>query len=114
MENYEFDRPVLSLEEKAILEQFREDHSRDASGRFIIPLLIKNNTPPLGDSRSQAVRRFKSFQRSLRAKSQFDQFAVAMREYFYMGHAEVVPEKELNKAYTDVFLPSNARGVEGI
>ena len=43
------------------------------------------------------------------SKSRFGQFALVLKEYLEMGHAEVVPEMELNRAATDVFyLPMHA------
>ena len=91
------------------MEHFREGHTRDASGRFIVPLPTKADAPPLGDSRSHAVRRFKSLECLLRAKSHFGQFTVVLKECLEMGHAEAVPETELNKASTNVlYLPMHA------
>ena len=84
------------------MEHFHKGHARDTSGRFSVFLSIKSDAPLLEDSRSQVVRRFKLLEHSLRAKCQFDQFSVAVNEYFVMGHAEAVPTMELNKVSTDV------------
>ena len=48
-EDYNMQQPVLSLEEKAVVEHFKKTHSRDASGRFIVPLPMKSNATPLGE-----------------------------------------------------------------
>ncbi len=37
----------LSLDEKLVVEQFRKDHRRDDSGRFIVPLPRKTDTKPV-------------------------------------------------------------------
>jgi len=64
---------------------------------------------PLGESRSLAVRRFLSLERSLRCKDQFQGLGDVIEEYFEMGHAELVPEADLNKPCKDVFyLPMHA------
>ena len=55
----------LSLEERTIVGHFQETHSRFPEGRFIVSLLKKPGVPPFGESRSQAVRRFLSLERSL-------------------------------------------------
>ena len=39
----------------------------------------------------------------LHAKNQFDQFSKVMKEYFNLGHAELVPAGELNLPTSDVF-----------
>ena len=57
----------------------------------------------LGESRSQAVRRFLSLERALRAKDQFKDVEAVMREYFEMGHAEKVPGPDLEKSQEDVY-----------
>ena len=63
----------------------------------------------LGESRSQAMRRFLSLERSLYAKEQFDEFDSVMNEYFEKGHAELVPLDDLEKSLQDVFyLPMYA------
>ena len=45
----------------------------------------------MGESRSQAIRRFLSLERSLHSKGQFEELDLVMKEYFDMGHAEQVP-----------------------
>ena len=63
----------------------------------------------MGESRSQAVRRFLSLERSLHAKNQFEDFSTAMEEYFLMKHAELVPAPALEKPPQEVFyLPMHA------
>jgi hypothetical protein len=74
-----------------------------SNGRFVVPLPKKQNVKPIGESRSQAVRRFLSLEHTLRAKNQFDQFGEVMKEYFDVGHAELVPPGELNLPTSDVF-----------
>ena len=64
----------------------------DDTGRYIMHD-ISTNVTPLGESRSLAVRRFKAFERLLRAKSQLNKYILAMREYFQMGHAHPFPHQ---------------------
>ena len=42
-------------------------------------------------------------EQSLRRKNQHEPFASVMQDYFNLGHAESVPEKDLNKPESDVF-----------
>ena len=99
----------LSPEERAVVQHFEKNHTRDESGRFVVPLPKNAQSKPLGESRSQAVRRFLSLERSLRSKNQFQDFAAVMEEYFEMDHAELVPVADLQKPPKDVFyLPMHA------
>ena len=58
---------------------------------------------PLGESGLLAVRRFKTLECTLKAKSKFDKFANTMKEYFEMNHAEPVPESELDKPSQELY-----------
>ena len=109
IEELEAGHPTLSIEEKSVMNHFENTHRRDDSGRFIIPLPMRSHARPLGESRSLAVRRFLSLERSMRAKQQFQDFAAVMGEYFDMGHAEAVPDSDLDKPCDRVFyLPMHA------
>ena len=85
----------LSPEEKIVMDHFNHHHQRDDTGRFIVPLPKNPKAKALGESRSLAVRRFMSLERSLRARGRFQQFTEVMEEYFDMNHAEPVPAKDL-------------------
>ena len=67
------------------------------------PCLGKQASNPLGESRSQAVRRFISFEHSLHSKNQFSEVKAVMDEYFNFGHAEKVPLSDLEKTPSLVF-----------
>ena len=116
IEDYHLLEPALSLEEKRlspeenrIMEHFNEYHSRDEDGRFVVPLPRKENVPALGESKAQAIRRFKSMERSLRTKGNFGNFSEVMHEYFQKGHAERVPLEELDSTPGKVYyLPMHA------
>jgi hypothetical protein len=66
---------VLSPQEKSVMAHFRDSHRRTEDGRFVVPLPRRRDVKPLGESRSQAVRRFLSLERSLCAKGQFQDFS---------------------------------------
>ena len=71
-----------------------------------IPLPKKPHAPSLGKSRSRAVHRFLSLERSLRSKGEFK---AVIQEYFELKHAEPVPAEDLNKPQHSVFyLPMHA------
>ena len=101
--------PVFSVEEKAVVEHFKENHFRLPDGRFVVPLPKRDDVSKIGESRSQAVRRFLSLERSLHSKEQFSAFADVIEEYFSLCHAEEVPLVDLQKPPCDVFyLPMYA------
>ena len=97
---------VLSPQEKSVMAHFRDSHRRTEDGRFVVPLPRRRDVKPLGESRSQAVRRFLSLERSLCAKGQFQDFSDVITEYFEMGP---VPAIDLLKRCENVFyLPMHA------
>ena len=99
----------LSPEEQVVVDHFDKNHRRSESGRFIVPLPRKPQAKSIGESRSQAVRRFLSLERSLHAKGRFQEFSDVIEEYFEMQHAELVPTADLQKPPEQVFyLPIHA------
>ena len=96
----------LSPEERSVVQHFKTNHRRTENGRFVVHLPKKENMKHLGESRSQAVRRFLSLERALHSKNQFDEFSKVMKEYFDLGHAELVPSADLTKSPREVcYLP---------
>ena len=96
----------LTSEESAVVDHFKNFHTRSADGRFMVPLPRKSESKPLGESRSQAVRRFLTFERSLHSKGLFPEIKAVMDEYFDMGHAEPVPVADLEKPpHSTFYLP---------
>ena len=99
----------LSMEERTVLRHFELDHFCNKNGRFVVPLPKKSDAKPLGESRSQAVRRLLSLERSLNAKGRFAEFEAVMKEYVDLQHAEIVPVNDLEKPQHMVFyLPMHA------
>ncbi len=100
------------LKKNTVVQHFELTHSRNNSGRFVIPLPKDPHAKPKGESRSQAVRRFFSMEHILRSKNQFEEFSIVMQEYIGMKHAEAVPvvDSETKRQY---FLPANAHCKKG-
>ena len=75
--------PSMSLtpEEKYVVEHFDSNHSRDESGRFVVPLPRKIDVKPIGESRSRALRRFLSLERSLHQGKKFLEVDAIVTEY---------------------------------
>ena len=77
-----------------MVRHFEENHSRTEEG---VPLPKDPSAKPIGESRSQAVRRFLSLERSLNAKSCFRELDEVMQEYLDLGHAEVIHVADLER-----------------
>ena len=103
------DQASLSVEERAVVRHFESNHSRSEEGRFIVPLPKDPNARPIGESRSQAVKRFLSLERSLNQKGCFQEFNTVMQEYLDLKHAEAIPMPDLEKPPELTFyLPMHA------
>lgn len=87
---------IPSVEEKSVVKL-------TTSGQAMGPLPRKHDAKSLGESRSQAVRRFLSLERGLHAKHQFSEVDAAVREYVELKHAEPVPSQDLNKPESEVY-----------
>ena len=67
----------------------------------------------LGESRSQAVKRFCSYERSLQQKGQAQKFREGIQEYLDLGHAQLVTADELQTPVGDCYyLPMHGVGKE--
>ena len=103
IEKYKTNNIVLSLEEKLVLQHYQKNHCRSDSGAFVVKLPKRENSKPLGESRTQAVRRFISLERSLYSKVQREEFNSVMEEYFELKHADIIPQADLEKPPDQTF-----------
>ena len=103
------DHSILSTEERTVVRHFESNHSRSKEGRFVIPLPRNPSAKQIGESRSQAVRRFLSPERSLTAKGRFKELDDVMQEYLDLGHAEPISSTDLERPIEETFyLPIHA------
>ena len=92
-----------------MLQHYHENYRCNESGRFIVPLPRREDAKQLGESRSEAVRRYLSLEHSLVSNSQKSQFDNVLKEYLDLGHAEKVPHVDLQKPSSQLFyLPMHA------
>ena len=103
IEEHSTSEAALSFEERSVLNHFKENHYQNKEGRFVVPIPKRSDVKPLGESQSQAVRRLLYLERSLHKRDQHKQFESVMREYFDLGHAELVPDRDFGKLERDVF-----------
>ena len=97
------EKPVLSIKEKGVVEDFESSYSRDEHGGFIVPLPRKSGGLALGESKAQAEERFIKLECSLKKKGAFQEFAEVLREYFHMNLTEAVPVKDPDKPPAKVY-----------
>ena len=94
---HQIDTNCWSREERTVMKHFETHHSCSSSGRFVVPLPRKENTPVIGESRSQAVRRSFHLEKSLSVKGLSKQFNDVINEYFD------IPVADLKKTQSEVF-----------
>ena len=94
---------TLTEDDDRALTYFNTTHSRLEDGRYEVRTPRRLTVKPLGNSRSQAVRRYNTNKRSLQRKGKWKDFAKAVKEYAKLGHSELVPPSDLNKPVTDIF-----------
>ena len=103
------DPSSLSVEERTMVRHFQSNYSRTKEGRFVVPLPKDPSAKSIGESRSQAVRRFLSLERTLHSKGRFKELDTVIQEYLDLGHAEMVQDTEMEKPLDSVFyLPVHA------
>ena len=101
-------KPALTLE-RTVVKHFDTHHCRADDGSFVVPLPKRSGCKSLGESRSQAIRRFLSLERSLTQRNKFHEFQTVMRDYMELGHPESVPSIDMYKPPEEVFyLPMHA------
>lgn len=72
-------------------------------------MILLDNPPVLGESRSTAVQRYVSVERSLRKKGMWEPYKEAVNDFIEKGHAEIVPAEDLKKPIEQVFyMPMHA------
>ncbi|XP_065078611.1 uncharacterized protein LOC135701683 [Ochlerotatus camptorhynchus] len=98
-----------STEEDECELHLQATHRRDASGKYIVELPLKETVSELGDSRSLALKRFRSLERKLSQcpdlKKQYQDF---MEEYEVLGHCKEVDESKDPPGTIKWYLPHHA------
>jgi hypothetical protein len=89
--------------QKLALQHYNQHLRHEENGRFIVNLHYKPQKSTWGESRPLALRRFLSPKRRLRRSEQFEDYANVVNEYISSGHAERVPDNDLNKPSSDIF-----------
>ena len=72
-------------------------------GRYMVTLPKKEPDLTLGESRSQAVKRFHSNERSLLHKGSWEKFQTVIQEYLDLKHAQPVTAQEMETPVKDCY-----------
>ena len=98
-------RKHLKKEEKVCEANFASTFTRDENGRYVVELPFRLPRESLGNSRYQAVSRWKQVEKRLERnpgyKKEYHDF---MREYLDLGHMELVPEQDLQPISKSVLI----------
>ncbi|XP_071575474.1 uncharacterized protein [Temnothorax nylanderi] len=85
-------RPALSEADEKCERHFRETHSRDSEGRYVVRLPFKDGPPiDIGESFKSASLLYRKLESRLRAKPELTrEYHAFLREYEALGHMELV------------------------
>ena len=98
---WEVEEPAQPTQPLTTAEQAVQDHYSantvflPTAGRYQVTLPRKSPEPVLGESHGQALQRFRSNERSLIRKGNWEQFQAVVQGYLDLGHAQLVSPVEL-------------------
>ena len=105
---------TFSPEENKVQLHYLKTHTFiPSAGKYRVSLPRKEQDLSLGESRSQAVKRFHSHERSLAQKGHSEKFHQQIQEYLDLGHTQLVTKDELHTPVGDCYyLPMHGVGKE--
>ena len=100
---------IAKAEKKVVLDHFTNNHVLLPQGKYQASLPRNADAPSLGESLSQALHRFYAKYNSITRKGTWQQFQDVVQEYIDLGHAELIPQAELQCPHSEQFyLPMHA------
>ena len=85
------------MQDQQAVDHFESTTVRLEDGWYQVRLPRKENTPPLGESRQQALRRLEQNERALQRKGTLDTYVEQVNDYAKQGHSEKVPPEDMLK-----------------
>lgn len=96
----------LSSEEQFCEKHFMETIKRSSDGRFVLRLPFKPNVYQLGESKCNALRRFRLLERKLNQNHQIKlDYTAFMNEYQRMNHMTKITEDNYHQYSDGYFIP---------
>ncbi|XP_055527976.1 uncharacterized protein LOC129720518 [Wyeomyia smithii] len=99
----------VCTEEQECELHFQATHRRDATGRYVGQLPLRNTLDELGDSRQVALRRFYALEKRLAQQPELkQQYTEFMAEYEDLGHCKEIDENKDMPGIVKWYLPHHA------
>ena len=95
VENPPLRKQLFSAEENRVRGHFQQTHRFcNELGKYVVTLPRKVDAPRLGESRTRALQRFYSNEKSLLRKGTWEEFQKVVVEYLELAHARPCTKKE--------------------
>ena len=110
---WEAEEPEKPAEGFSPVEELVQEHYRNTTTysaslcRYQVTLPKREDVPPLGDSRSQALHRYMNNEKSIIRKGIWKPFQDVVQSYLDLGHAELVPSSASTPAQ-HYYLPMHS------
>ncbi|XP_011686393.1 PREDICTED: uncharacterized protein LOC105449094 [Wasmannia auropunctata] len=103
------EKPILTPDKEWTENHYKETHSRDATGRYVVRLpRVQSRVPQLGDSRAAALSMLLSSERRMTKQCDLrKRYTAFMVEYLALGHMDPIPVGTPSPA-TTYYLPHHA------
>ena len=99
-------KKLLSPEEQACENHFRNNTHRNSEGRYVVRLPFNDNKKKLGDSRSMALRRFHMLEKRFDKNPQLkENYCTFIQEYEKLNHLSLIKGQKPNSGF---YLPHHA------
>ena len=91
----------ISVPEDDICEQiYQQKTYRTTDGRYVVPIMLKENAPPLGDSYSRSLNRFLNLEKRLARQPELRaEYVQFMRQYEDLGHMQPIESSSTAHTY---------------
>nr|CAH7731761.1 unnamed protein product [Callosobruchus chinensis] len=102
LENVKHEHPLMSKEDMICESLFKKDTFRLDNGQFVVKLPLKHSPNLLGDSKTNAIRRFHALERKFSDSKFKDLYFDFIHEYADLGHMRKITD---DSGVITYFLP---------
>nr|CAH7738520.1 unnamed protein product [Callosobruchus chinensis] len=102
LENVKHEHPLMSKEDMICESLFKKDTFRLDNGQFVVKLPLKHSPNLLGDSKTNAIRRFHALERKFSDSKFKDLYFDFIHEYADLGHMRKISD---DSGVITYFLP---------